>query len=136
MKNSNQKKQLFIVALFLSAFVFASFSLVQKPWVVPAKYKSMKNPVKVDAASIATGKTLYSKHCKSCHGVKGAGDGPKSLGIDTKIRSFLAKDFKAQTDGEKYYKGFIGRDQMPNFEKKIPDIEDRWAILNYMGSMK
>ena len=43
-------------------------------WVVPAKYQTMKNPTdpKVD---LAIGKSLYSKHCKSCHGSEGFGDG-------------------------------------------------------------
>ena len=136
MKNSNYNKLFFIAALFIASIVLTSFTLSQKPWTVPAKYKSMKNPVKSDAASIATGKALYSKHCKSCHGTKGKGDGPKAMNLDAKIRSFASADYKKQTAGEKYYKSFIGRDEMPKFEKKIPDTEDRWSIINYMETLK
>lgn len=42
------------------------------------------------------------------------------------------KTYKSQADGVKYYQSIIGRDDMPNFEKKIPDEEDRWFIINYM----
>jgi hypothetical protein len=45
-------------------------------------------------------------------------------------------DVQKQTDGEIYYKSFIGRDEMPNFEKKIPSESDRWMIVNYIRTMK
>lgn len=101
-------------------------------WPVPGKYKNMQNPFKADAESIGIGKTLFSKYCKSCHGSKGLGDGSKATYLNTNIRSFKSVAFKAQKPGEIYYKSFIGRNEMPNFEKKIPDDEDRWAIINYL----
>ena len=126
--------------IILSTLVFMSFMLFsftpsdQKPWNVPATYKSKKNPVKNDAASQNVGKALYAKHCKSCHGAKGLGDGPKAASLKTKIRSFASKEYKAQTPGEKYYESFVGRDEMPNFEKKILDENDRWSLINYMDT--
>ena len=46
----------------------ASFTVITNdPWPVPDKYAKMANPVKSDAASIATGKELWAKHCQSCH---------------------------------------------------------------------
>lgn len=60
-------------------FILLSFLIAQqpgKPWDVPAKYKNMKNPSPGD--NIDIGKALWAKHCKSCHGAKGLGDGPKS----------------------------------------------------------
>lgn len=127
-------------SIIISAMVVMSFMLFaftpgnQKPWTVPAKYKSMKNLVKSDPASINTGKALFAKHCKSCHGGKGLGDGPKAASLKTKIRSFASKEFKTQTAGEKYYESFVGRDEMPNFEKKILDETDRWSLINYIDA--
>ena len=40
----------------------------QKPWDIPAKFKTMKNPKSNDAASVAAGKDLWNKNCASCHG--------------------------------------------------------------------
>ncbi|MCF8298979.1 MAG: c-type cytochrome [Saprospiraceae bacterium] len=132
------KSKLLIIGVLFSASIilFAFTSNKQDPWVVPAKYKSMKNPTKPNEADLAVGKTLYNKHCKSCHGSKGKGDGPKAMNLKAKIRSFASADYKKQTDGEKYYKSFIGRDEMPNYEKKIPDVEDRWFVINYMETFK
>lgn len=104
-------------------------------WIVPAKYKSMKSPYPVNSESLANGKSLYSTHCKSCHGSKGDGNGTKAATLDTKVESFLAGAFKSQTAGEAFYKTTFGRKDMPKYEKKIPDEEDRWAVVNYIRSL-
>ncbi|HPD63880.1 MAG TPA: cytochrome c [Bacteroidia bacterium] len=125
-----------IVIMISAALVLVSFTVIQqKPWEVPAKYKTLKNPTKADQASINTGKMLYTKHCKSCHGATGKGDGPKAATLDTKIRSFSSPEFKKQAPGEIYYKSIIGRGDMPNFEQKITDENDRWAIINYISTL-
>ena len=92
----------------------------------------MVNPVADDATLIKVGKMMYSKHCKSCHGNTGLGDGPKAESLDTFAGDFTVDAFHAQSDGEMYYKSFIGRDEMPNYEKKIAEENDRWAIIMYM----
>lgn len=106
------------------------------PWPVPDKYKNMANPVKSDASSLATGKELYNQHCKSCHGTKGKGDGPKAAQLDTECGDFTKPATQSQTDGALYYKTSEGRKDMPSFKKKIPDANDIWAVVNYMRTMK
>ena len=108
-----------------------------KPWPVPDKDKAMKPPIKLtDASVIATGKELWAKHCKSCHGAKGLGDGPKAAGLKTFAGDFSSAAFQAGTDGEILYRTDKGRDEMPAYEKKIPDINDRWALVAYMRTFK
>lgn len=125
----------FAGAFFVS--MLSGFNLFQKkPWPVPDNYKSMKNPVASDAASLAEGKTLYATHCKSCHGAKGLGDGNKAAQLKTEPGDFSKADFHAQTDGAIFYKTTEGRDDMPNFKKKIPDADERWSIVNYMRTFK
>lgn len=104
-------------------------------WIVPAKYQSMKSPYPANSESLANGKSLYSTHCKSCHGSKGDGNGTKAATLDTKVESFLSGAFRAQTAGEIFYKTTFGRKDMPKYEKKIPDEEDRWAVVNYVRSL-
>ena len=106
------------------------------PWPVPDKYKNMPNPVKSDATSIATGKELYTQHCKSCHGTKGKGDGPKAAQLDTESGDFTKADFQKQTDGALFYKTSEGRKDMPSFKKKIADQNDIWAVVNYLRTLK
>lgn len=129
------KKQLIILAAGL--FAFGLFAFVpensnQEPWKVPDAAKNKANPMKGKAESIATGKALYNQHCKSCHGTKGKGDGPKAATLDTDCGDFTKPAFKNQTDGELYYKTAEGRKDMPSYKKKIPDANDIWAVVNYM----
>ena len=129
-------KKLLFAALTI-VFAMSLFSFVaaeKKAWDIPAKYKAMKIQKKGDAASVALGKTLYTKYCKSCHGA-GKGDGPKASSLNTKMDDFTAAAFKALPDGSKYFMSFVGRGDMPNFEKKVVDEEERWAIINYMNSL-
>lgn len=106
------------------------------PWIVPAKYEKMKNPVASDSESIKLGKKLYSRHCKSCHGSEGLGDGSKAAQLDTPCGDFTTKEFQSQTDGSIFYKTIEGRDDMPGFRKKIPEDDDIWSIVNFMRTMK
>lgn len=123
-------------ALFLMAFAAPQDKKFGPEWDVPAKYKEMKNPHADDASLDRVGKMLYSKHCKSCHGGIGLGDGSKAASLGVAMRSFASDEFQTQPVGVIYYQSFIGRDEMPNFEKKIPDEEDRWAVINYLHSLK
>jgi len=119
----------------LLAIVLMAFS-TGKPWPVPDNYNTMKNPVACDAESMAAGKALWSQHCKSCHGAKGLGDGPKAATLKTESGDLTSADFHSQTDGAIFYKSSTGRDDMPAFGKKIPEKEDLWSIVNYIRTLK
>ena len=137
-----KKNLLVTVALIISgtfSFTFISgftSSTLQDPWVVPDVAKNKKNPVASVAQTIATGKALYSTHCKSCHGTKGLGDGPKAAQLKTEAGDFSKVAFQSQTDGSLFYKTSEGRDDMPSFKKKIPDEDDRWSVVNFMRTLK
>jgi len=92
----------------------------------------MENPYADDASLEKVGKMLWSKHCKSCHGNVGLGNGPKAKQLETFPGDLSSEEFQGGSEGAIYYKSYVGRDEMPNFEKKIPDEEDRWAIVNFM----
>lgn len=131
-------------APYLILLVMATFSLLamtitseeqKEPWDAPAKYEKMKNPYAEAADDDNIGKILYSKHCKSCHGTKGKGDGNKAASIDTPIGDFTDGSIASQSDGSIYYKTIFGRDDMPGFEKKIGDEEERWLLVNYVKKL-
>ena len=137
------KKPLFIaVFLFIAGFILTSMISgfrpfnQKKPWIVPDVAKNKRNPVPSDAQTIATGKDLWNLHCKSCHGTKGLGDGPKSAQLKTEPGDFSKADVQAQTDGALFYKISEGRDDMPKFKQKIPDEDDRWSLVNFMRTLK
>ncbi|MCF8339240.1 MAG: cytochrome c [Bacteroidales bacterium] len=134
------KKYSAIIAVFAAAFMLMAFGQDEEkegnPWEIPEKYKKMDNPVSMDNKELMmVGKSLYNKNCKSCHGSNGEGDGPMARRLKAPMEDFTSCDFKKHNDGELYYMSIIGRDEMPNYEKKIRNKEDRWALINYVKSL-
>ena len=98
---------------------------------------TLKNPVPVNATTLAEGKQLFTKNCVSCHGPLGKGDGkagailkppPADLTDDTwKHGSTDGEIFTVIRDGAKGtpMRGFGGRMTM----KEI------WTVLNYVRSL-
>ena len=130
-------KKLPLLTLIVVFITTASFTLFQtKPWVVPADKAKAVNPVKLDAESIASAKTLWSQHCASCHGKTGLGDGTKAAQLETTPPDFSKATTQSQSDGSLFYKTSEGRNDMPSFKKKIPDQEDIWNLVNYMRTFK
>ena len=121
-----------IITVFTMLLV--AFTIQEEKWEVPEKYKNMKNEYAGEDED-GIGEELYAQHCKSCHGKEGYGDGTKAKELDTEMRDLSLEEVQGQTDGALFYKSIIGRDEMPNFEKKIRDDEDRWMVVNYLRTL-
>ena len=128
----NLKNTLLIGIMSLALLSFSG--ILQDEWVVPDKYQNMKNPTDPEE-DLSIGKSLYSKHCQSCHGKEGYGDGKKANEVEGNLGDFSSEDFQAQSDGALFYKTTFGREDMPEYTKKMPDDEDRWLIVNYMRTL-
>lgn len=129
------KQILLLVVVLIFGISSTSVGQQSKPWEVPAKYKTMQNPVKADEASIAAGKDLFNKNCAACHGKTGLGDGPKSKGLTIPSASFVKAEYQNQSDGDQFYKSKFGRGEMPKYEGKIDD-NGLWQIINYLRTLK
>ena len=99
-----QKLLMIVGVISLASFSFSAFGQVK--WDIPDKYVKMKNPTYANHENLSIGKALYSKHCKSCHGKTGQGDGPKADEFDSDIGDFSSREFHEQTEGEIFYKSF------------------------------
>lgn len=130
-------KSLKIALLGMSFFMlFLAYGSNIAEWVVPEKNKTMKNPQAKNEANINSGKVLYAKYCKSCHGKDGLGDGPKASSIETSCGDFSSAAFQGQTDGALYYKTAEGKGDMPGFKSKITDEKEIWNLVLYMRTLK
>lgn len=138
MQSIMKSKIVQISAIISTVLVLFSFSLKvqQTPeWVVPAKYKNMKNPTTVDEKTLAlVAKQLYLKHCKSCHGRKGLGNGPMAKNLEAFYIDFSTEEFQSQSDGELFYKTSEGTNQKPSFKKKLSET-DIWFIVHYIRTL-
>ena len=131
---------LFVLLFFvgiLTAFMSPQNQKKGAKWVIPEKYHKMKNPYVGNKKDVMIGKMLYNKYCKSCHGSKGLGDGPKAAKLKTFPGDFSTAKFQAYTDGDLYYMTAVGREgEMKGYSKKIPDEESIWGIVSYMRKLK
>lgn len=87
----------------------------------------------------ADGEALWTKHCKACHGVDGAGQTP--MGIKLKVKNYADPAVQAQMPDELVLKTIAegrkseaGKVLMPSFAEKIPE-EDRPAVLAYLRTL-
>jgi mono/diheme cytochrome c family protein len=120
-----------------SVIVLFSASLIAqpKPWVVPANFKTMKNPVAQGDASTKAGLAVFTKNCASCHGKTGLGDGVKARALKNFPGDFSKPAFQNLSDGEIFYKTKTGRDEMPKYEGKLTD-DEIWNTVNYLRTFK
>jgi len=130
--------KIFSIPLFIAIAVFATGFVYQdkKPWPVPDKFNKMTNPVATNADAIKDGKAIWAKHCQSCHGKNGLGDGPKAAQLKTEPGDFSLPVIQKQSDGAFFYKISEGRDDMPSFKKKIPEQEEIWQVVTYLRTFK
>jgi cbb3-type cytochrome c oxidase subunit III len=122
------------ILLFTSALMLA---LGLTAYGSPQDGAADKNPVAVNATTLAEGKQLFTKNCQSCHGALGKGDGkggaalkppPADLTDDMwKHGSTDAEVFAVIRDGAKGtgMRGFAGR----------MTTKELWTVLNYVRTL-
>jgi cytochrome c oxidase cbb3-type subunit II len=105
---------------------------------VPKGWLRVPNPYPITEASFARGEVIYQRHCLSCHGPVGDGQGPASafvypppLNFTTLRRVGLAG---GATGGMLYYQimnGITGT-AMPAFRQEL-ESEKIWDVGNYVA---
>lgn len=110
-------------------------------WTAPDAEKERVNPVEASPAVLLKGQALYQKHCASCHGDKGKGDGPAES-YETEPATDLTDQALQErlTDGEILWKITKGRREgteviMPGIAQRVPAEEDRWKLVRFMRTL-
>jgi mono/diheme cytochrome c family protein len=123
-----------LLGLSLLTMMTLVFAHEMTGWIAPQEAKKVKNPIKATKASIQKGKEIYEKKCALCHGIKGNGNGPASVGLNPKPTNFKDSHGEKMTDGEHFWKITAGRGPMPSFEKDLT-VEERWHVINYINTL-
>jgi cbb3-type cytochrome c oxidase subunit III len=112
----------------------AARELAQAPRRNPAAQK-LKNPEPNNAESIEAGKKLYQRHCASCHGPQGKGDG--SLALAGGTPSDLTDDTwdYGSTDGEIFVaiRDGVSADMLAYREKL--SAQQIWQLVRFIRSI-
>src|SRR5262249_4075239 len=129
-------------ALFLTARFVVSARQAPAPrpggWTLPDNAADEKNPFAGDATAIATGKTLFKKHCERCHGPGGKGDGPDADPDNQQDMDLtVARRAARNPDGVIFFKAWNGR-----AKPKMPAVKDDmtkeqlWQIVCYVQTLR
>jgi mono/diheme cytochrome c family protein len=120
------------VALALTAGVAA-----QKKGGDP-KLQALKNPVPATAASINTGRAVYGKQCRHCHGLRGLGDGPLAPKNPSPANLTDAKWDHGGSDGEIFTLILNGapapKSEMKGMKGTLTD-KDIWNVVNFLRTI-
>lgn len=103
------------------------------------EYAEKENPLAANEDNLHAGKALYEKHCMSCHGVSGQGDGAAGKNLDPRpanIANFV--NMPMATDGYLFWAisegGIPIQTAMPPFKTSLKE-EEIWRIIIYLRHM-
>jgi len=107
-------------------------------WTIPQNAADEKNPLAGDQNALATGKQLYEKTCKKCHGPGGKGDGPDAdPDAQQDMDLTVARRAARNPDGVIFYKVFNGRKKPKMPAQKDNLSKDQiWAIVTYVQTLR
>ena len=112
-----------------------------RKWTAPDADKARVNPVEATPAALLKGRALYQKHCASCHGDKGKGDGPaESYELEPATDLTDPALQERLTDGEILWKVTTGLKSgteviIPSIAQRVPAEEDRWKLVMFMRTL-
>jgi len=127
-----------VLCLVFAAFIIGLFAVMAAARIEQqrnADAEKLKNPVAGDAASIEEGKKLYGRHCASCHGATGKGDGGMALSGGTPANLTDETWDHGSSDGEIFV---VIRDgtsaDMESYKEKLTE-KQMWHLVNFIRSI-
>ena len=100
---------------------------------MPHEQRMAGNPVAADGASLARGAAIFKTYCVTCHGTKGAGDGPAAAGLTAKPADLRMLAGRAP---DQRFAAHItqGGPVMPPFKDVLKENQI-WDVTNFVQSL-
>ncbi len=116
------------------------------PYEIPDAARERRNPVLRSDLALRNAQALWQKHCETCHGATGHGDGPNARLHEQRKghapRNLTNPKVQANlTDGDIFWrisKGIIEEGNnviMPRYEDKIPSETERWQLVLFVRGL-
>jgi mono/diheme cytochrome c family protein len=101
---------------------------------IPARYKTMKNPIAPTPEVIHEGMAHWADHCTACHANNGGGDTMYGKTMYPRPPDMRLKDTQEMSDGELYYtiKNGVRLTGMPAFGNPGDDDVASWKLVVFI----
>lgn len=118
----------------------------EDPYEIPDAARDRHNPIVRSELTLRAGEILWEKHCETCHGATGKGDGPNAR-LHEQRKGRAPRNLtnprvqENLTDGEIFWrisKGLIEEGNniiMPRYEQRIPSETDRWQLVLFVREL-
>lgn len=114
---------------------------MQRHWLfmngnIPARYQALKNPHGNSDAAVEKGQALYTKHCATCHGDEGFGEGKAGFDLNPSP-ALLAFIVQSPIAVDSYLMWSIAEggvdlnSGMPAFKSTL-SADEIWQIVSYI----
>lgn len=82
------------------------------------------------------GKTIYLEKCAVCHGVSGAGDGPRAAQLSNSVPALASLEVARQANPANWF-SIVTRGNLERFMPPFPSLSDsqRWDVVAYALSL-
>jgi cbb3-type cytochrome c oxidase subunit III len=135
LRNDNSVRILLVLALGATVWLTAAILAYSQASRRNDEAQKLKNPVPGGDESIEAGKKGYKRHCASCHGPNGKGDGGMALsGGSPSDLTDETWDY-GSTDGEIFVSIRDGvSNDMLAYKEKLTD-KQIWEVVHYIRSL-
>ena len=123
-----------VMAPGIAALVVGVVLLVNAPFAQPGP--ELVNLFPPDPESLATGQSLYTQTCQTCHGETGRGDGPLGVGLEPPPAD-LVVHVPLHTEGDLFtyiHDGIPGTAMTPLGDALSDD--EIWHVINYIRTLE
>jgi len=104
--------------------------------IPPASVKSFGGATSM----LKRGQERYNIFCQPCHGVAGDGNGfvaHRGMGYWQKLpANLLDKKYGTYKPGQFFDVIVNGKGAMYSYSARIPDVDDRWAVVAYISALR
>ena len=120
------------IAGFLAGLVL----LLNTQLAQPDDQALARNPFPPDPASLQTGGSVYERHCQTCHGASGRGDGPGGAGLDPPPADLgVHVPLHPERDLFRFVHDGVPGTSMTPLGDRLTD-EEIWHVINYIKTFE
>ena len=120
------------IAGFLAGLVL----LLNTQLAQPDDQALLRNPFPPDPASLQAGGSVYERHCQTCHGASGRGDGPGGAGLDPPPADLIVHvPLHPERDLFRFVHDGVPGTSMAPLGDRLTD-EEIWHVINYIKTFE